>query len=81
MMEHLWGQSLRVGLPMESTNAGTCRSGVGDLEVVFVPPGAAVFGLEQTCTGVYVNNTAHDFCITCRPCLTFSWTACFLAGA
>ena len=36
-------------------------SGVGDLEnLVFVPPGAAVSGLEQTCSGVNVNKTTHD---------------------
>ena len=36
-------------------------SGVGDLEMLFVPPGAAVSGLEQTCSRVYVNKTVHDF--------------------
>ena len=27
----------------------------GDLELVFVPPGAAVSGHEETCSGVYVS--------------------------
>ena len=35
-------------------------SGVGDLELVFVTPGAVVSGLEQTCSGVYINKTVHD---------------------
>ena len=63
-MEHLWGQSSRVGLPMGSKNAGTYLticSGVGDLEFVFVPPGAVVLGLQQTCNGIYINETVLDF--------------------
>ena len=36
-------------------------SGVGDKDLEFVPPGAAVSGLEQTCSRVYVNKTVHDF--------------------
>ena len=34
---------------------------VGDLELVLVPPGAAVSGLQQTCSGVYVDRTVHNF--------------------
>ena len=35
---------------------------MGDLEVVFVPPGAAVSGLQQTCSKIYhVNKTICDF--------------------
>ena len=42
--------------------AGMCVcSGVGDLELVFVPPGAAVSGLEQTYSGVYVDEAVHYF--------------------
>ena len=36
-------------------------SGVGDLELVFVPPEALVPGIEQTCSKVYVYKTVHDF--------------------
>ena len=36
-------------------------SGVGDLELVFVPPGVADSGLKQTCSGVYINKAVHDF--------------------
>ena len=36
-------------------------SGVGDLELVFAPPGATVSVPEQTCGGVYVDETFHDF--------------------
>ena len=36
-------------------------SGVGDLELVFVPPGSAASGLEQTCSGDYVDKSVHDF--------------------
>ena len=35
-------------------------SGVGDLELVFVPPEAAVSGIKQTCSGV-TSTTVHDF--------------------
>ena len=35
--------------------------GVGDLELVFVPPGAAVSRLEQTGCGVYVDKPVHGF--------------------
>ena len=35
-------------------------SGVGDLELVLVPSGADVSGLEQS-SGVYVDKTVHDF--------------------
>ena len=59
-MEHLWGQSSRVGLLMGSTNAGTCLFWNGDLESVFVPPGAAVSELEETWSGVYVDKTVQD---------------------
>ena len=42
--------------------AGICAcSRVGDLELVFVPPGAAVSGHEHTCSGVLVDKTVHDF--------------------
>ena len=30
------------------------------LDLVFVPPGAAVSGLGQTCSMVYVSKTIHD---------------------
>ena len=36
-------------------------SGVGDLELVFVPPGAVVAGHQQTCSGVYIDKTIHEF--------------------
>ena len=36
-------------------------SEVEDLELVSVPSGAVVSGLEQTCSGAYVNKTVHDF--------------------
>ena len=57
----------------------TCLFWSGRLKLVFVPPGAVVSGLQQTCSRVYVNRTV--VCTSCRPCLTFSWTAGFLAGA
>ena len=36
-------------------------SGEGDSELVFVPPGAAVFRFDQTGCGVDVDETIHDF--------------------
>ena len=45
-MEHLLGQNSRIGLLMKSMNAGTCLSKVRDVQLIFVPPGAAVFGLQ-----------------------------------
>ena len=45
---------------MGSTNAGTCLFWNGDLESVFVPPGAAVSELEETWSGVYVDKTVQD---------------------
>ena len=35
-------------------------SGVGDLDLVFVPSGAVVSGLKQTCRRVYADKTIHD---------------------
>ena len=39
----------------------SCLGGGGDLELVFVPPGAVVSGLQQTCSRVYVDKINHDF--------------------
>ena len=36
-------------------------STVGNLELVFLPPGAVVSGLKQICSGVYVDKTIHEF--------------------
>ena len=60
-MEHLLRLSSRVGLLMRNANAGM---GVGELELVFMPPGLAgfaVFGLKQRCSGTEVYKTFHDF--------------------
>ena len=52
--------------PVGAVSKCDCRwgvhvcSGVGILELVFVPPGAVVSGLEQTCSRVYINKTVHD---------------------
>ena len=46
---------------MRNANAGM---GVGELELVFMPPGLAgfpVFGLKQRCSGIEVYKTFHDF--------------------
>ena len=61
-MEYLWGQSSRVGLLMGSNNAGVCLVlEWGTWELLFVPPGTAVSGFEQTCGRVYTDKTVHNF--------------------
>ena len=60
-------------------------SGTGDLELVYIwSPRAKVSGLEHACSSVYMDKSIHDFVhliYSCRPGLTFSRTAGFLAGA
>ena len=72
-MEHLWRQEFQSWIANGQKNAdmrlfwsgdggGEVGGWVGmDLELVFVPPGAMVSGLEQTCRRVYVDETVHDF--------------------
>ena len=66
-MEHLWRQEFQSWIANGQKNAdmrlfwsGDVGRGT-DLELVFVPPGAMVSGLEQTCRRVYVDETVHDF--------------------
>ena len=60
-MEHLRGESSRVGLQMGSECRYVFVLEWGDLELVVVSPGAAVSGLGHSCSRVYVDTTFHDF--------------------
>ena len=55
-------------------------SGVVGLGLGFVSPAAVVSGLKQTCGRVDISKHFHKFYSSCRPCLTFSWTATVQAG-
>ena len=41
-------------------HACTCLFWSGGLGAGICAPGAVVSGLEQTCSGVYINKTVHD---------------------
>ena len=63
LMEHLWGQSSRVGSMMGSKNEGMWFFFFwsGGLGVGICAPWSCVSGLEQTCSRAYVDKTVHDF--------------------
>ena len=64
-MEHLRGQSSRVGLVMGNMNAGTCLFWSVGLEVGICDPGAVDSRLEQTCRGVYVDKLGSQLVSWC----------------
>ena len=81
LMEHLLGQSSRVGLRMGSNNTGMCLFWSGRL-------GAGICALRSCGFWVWADlqqglcqQDCSWLCTQCRTCLMFSWTAGFLAGA
>ena len=81
LMEHLWGKSSRVGLPIRSTNAGTCLLGSWGLgswylcpwELQFVGSGRPAAGFMSTRLFMilHIMQTLSDVPLDCS----------FLAGA
>ena len=81
LMEHLWGQSSRVGLLMGSKNAGTCLLWSWGLGAGICALWSCGFWAWADLQRGLCQQDCSWFCSVARPCLTFSSTAGFLAGA
>ena len=80
LTEHLWGQSSRIGMSMESKNAGMSQFCIGRLRACICAPWNWFLGSSTSAAG-FMSTRQLTFCTSCRPCQMFCWAAGLLAGA